>query len=270
MKWNARRWLFAMLFFLLSAAALHMLLMERSQASILKPDSCESDDFREQNLTPGLYGKITDMALRGEDFAGILTASMLHGKFYPREPFADKSVYLKYKRREFLLLRSFYEAIWADVTYFPIPDENITFSDTFGEPRNYGKERLHEGTDLFGEVEESGYYPVLSMTDGIVEQKGWLPLGGYRIGIRAPHGAYFYYAHLSEYGKDFRMGEEIKAGDILGYMGNTGYGPEGTQGKFPVHLHLGIYIHTPYSEELSVNPYWILRCVCKKIVKYTY
>ena len=42
-------------------------------------------------------------------------------------------------------------------------------------------------------------------------------------------------------------------------MGDTGYGEEGTRGKFAVHLHLGIYIHTEEYEELSVNPYWVLR-----------
>ena len=49
------------------------------------------------------------------------------------------------------------------------------------------------------------------------------------------------------------------AGQILGRMGDTGYGPEGTTGQFAVHLHLGIYIQTKRTEELSVNPYWILR-----------
>ena len=42
-------------------------------------------------------------------------------------------------------------------------------------------------------------------------------------------------------------------------MGDTGYGEEGTRGKFAVHLHLGIYIRTEEYEELSVNPYWVLR-----------
>ena len=37
----------------------------------------------------------------------------------------------------------------------------------------------------------------------------------------------------------------VQAGEILGFMGNTGYGQEGTSGRFPVHLHLGIYITTP-------------------------
>ena len=37
-----------------------------------------------------------------------------------------------------------------------------------------------------------GYYPVVSMTDGVVTEKGWLEKGGWRIGITAPTGAYFY------------------------------------------------------------------------------
>ena len=44
-----------------------------------------------------------------------------------------------------------------------------------------------------------GYYPVVSMTDGVVTEKGWLEKGGWRIGITAPTGAYFYYAHLDSY-----------------------------------------------------------------------
>lgn len=59
-------------------------------------------------------------------------------------------------------------------------------------------------------------------------------------------------------------------GDILGFMGNSGYGKEGTIGKFPVHLHLGIYIPTLYTDEMSVNPYHILDILRKNTRKYTY
>ena len=138
------------------------------------------------------------------------------------------------------------------------------------DSRTYGGNRHHEGTDLFGPVSQSGYYPIISITDGIVEQKGWLPLGGYRIGIRSDSGGYFYYAHLSSYEEDFTPGDRVQAGEILGFMGNTGYGQEGTSGRFPVHLHLGIYITTPEGQEISVNPYHILQCLRKKIRKCTY
>ena len=93
----------------------------------------------------------------------------------------------------------------------------------------------------------------------MVEKIGWLTLGGWRIGIRSFRGGYFYYAHLSSYARDFQEGDLVSAGDLLGYMGDSGYGPEGTTEKFDVHLHVGIYIEGKNQEEISVNPYWPLR-----------
>ena len=104
-----------------------------------------------------------------------------------------------------------------------------------------------------------GIYPVYSMTDGVVENIGWLRLGGYRIGIRSPSGAYFYYAHLAEYAKDFQIGETVSAGTFLGFMGDTGYSDvEGTTGNFAVHLHMGIYLNDKDGTEFSVNSYPML------------
>ena len=130
--------------------------------------------------------------------------------------------------------------------YFPVAKTEVWFEDTWGAPRSYKGERSHEGTDIFGEADLPGCYPVISITSGVVEHIGWLPMGGYRIGIRSPHGGYFYYAHLSSYQQEFHVGDTVPAGEILGFMGNTGYGNEVTKGKFPVHLHLGIYIKTTH------------------------
>ena len=261
-KW--KRILLVWLFLLIFVPALLLVLKERSRASCLKPDTCLSGEFRRQELHPEVYDRICKLAGDSGKFGEILTASMLNGGFAPREVSSDSEPYLKYKPEEFYQLQSCYEAIWADIACFPIPSDEITYEDSWLSKRSYGGERFHEGTDLFGRVEAPGYYPVISMTDGVVEQKGWLPLGGYRIGIRSAHNGYFYYAHLSEYEKEFKTGDTVMAGDILGYMGNTGYGEEGTVGQFPVHLHLGIYIQTPFQEELSVNPYWVLRAMEKK------
>lgn len=157
-------------------------------------------------------------------------------------------------------------AVWDDVVYFPVAEVSghrklkVSFEDSWLFGRSYGGERGHEGTDLMPSVNERGLYPVVSMTDGTVESKGWLELGGYRLGIRAPGGAYFYYAHLDSYA-DIEEGDQVKAGDLLGYMGDTGYSEvEGTTGNFPVHLHLGIYIY-PNGKEISVNPYPVLKLV---------
>ncbi len=88
---------------------------------------------------------------------------------------------------------------------------------------------------------------------------GWLEQGGWRVGVRAPGALYLYYAHLYDYAKDFQEGDEVKAGELLGFMGDSGYGEEGTIGQFAVHLHVGIYVDDENGEEMSLNPYWALK-----------
>ena len=205
-----------------------------------------------------------------DNWIGVLLASVAQEGFQGKETLEMPAKLKQYKPEEYQKISAAYKAIWKDVKFFPVAAEKTYFENTWLTERIYGGKRFHEGTDIFGETDRFGYYPVISMTDGTVEQKGWFPLGGRRIGIRSPHGGYFYYAHLSSYEKDFQTGESVKAGDILGYMGNTGYGSEGTSGKFPVHLHLGIYIEGPFQKELSVNPYWLLKIFEKKIRNYTY
>ena len=169
----------------------------------------------------------------------------------------DEGLFLEYQEA--------LESVWEELEWFPIPESSanplaeVAFENTWQADRSYGGTRTHEGTDIMASIEEAGYYPVVSITDGTVEQVGWLPKGGYRIGIRSPSGGYFYYAHLSSYARKFQEGEPVFAGETLGFMGDTGYGEEGTYGKFDVHLHLGIYIKTARREEVSVNPYWVLR-----------
>ena len=159
-----------------------------------------------------------------------------------------------------------YENIWKDLVYFPVPEsiENeeavVSYENSWMFERTYGGSYGHEGTDLMAGIQKPGYYPVISISDGVVEKIGWLEKGGWRIGIRSLHDVYFYYAHLDSYAEEFKEGDVIKAGQILGYMGDTGYGvEEGTRGKFDVHLHLGIYIRTEEIRELAVNPYWFLK-----------
>ena len=132
------------------------------------------------------------------------------------------------------------------------------FDDGYGEGRSYGGRRSHEGIDIMPVSDDRKQIPIRSVSDGVVEQLGWLELGGYRVGIRTKSGLYFYYAHLEKYAPGLQKGDRVQAGTLLGYMGDTGYGPEGTQGKFPVHLHFGIY-YDKDGEESTVNPYDLLR-----------
>lgn len=261
---------FILSIFILSSSILTHLILDRSSASVLKEGCITSENFRRQELSTELYLKLTTSDFCQSDWCEALTTSMLKSNFHPREIFLDNTAFLKYKSQKYQQLKKYYEAIWNDLQYFPVASSDIGFENSWMESRTYGGSRYHEGTDLFGSVTTSGYYPVISITDGIVEQKGWLPLGGYHIGIRSYSGGYFYYAHFSSYEKDFAPGDTVNAGDILGFMGNTGYGEEGTSGMFPVHLHLGIYITSPDGQKVSVNPYHILKCLRKKIIKCTY
>lgn len=164
-----------------------------------------------------------------------------------------------------------------DIKYFPVAkstDKNMSYvyyANSWGDKRTYGGERVHEGIDIMAEEDVRGKYPVVSMTDGWIENIGWLELGGYRIGIRSKHNGYFYYAHLFSYAEGMEEGKEVKAGQLIGYMGDSGYGKEeGTVGMFAVHLHLGIYINDEAGNEKSINPYYYLKAAEKSVIKYRY
>lgn len=156
------------------------------------------------------------------------------------------------------------DSVWEELVCFPVPESEtneaatVSFENTWHAERTYGGTRSHEGIDIMADLDKSGYYPVLSMTDGTVEKVGWLEKGGWRIGIRSENGNYYYYAHLHSYAKEWQAGDSVYAGEILGYMGDSGYGEEGTTGQFPVHLHVGIYIPLGADQETAVNPYWML------------
>ena len=186
--------------------------------------------------------------------------------------------YLERQEEEYQKLVKAYRAVISDIVYFPIPKSSshkaaeIYYSDGWGSERIYkDTAHVHEGCDIMAGNNERGYFPIVSMTDGVVERIGWLEKGGYRIGIRSPNGGYFYYAHLYRYAQEWKEGDRVKAGDLIGFMGDSGYSKvEGTVGNFAVHLHLGIYIQTEHYEEQSVNPYWILRYFEKKRLGWNY
>ena len=170
--------------------------------------------------------------------------------------------------------RKFLNAAKEDSCYFPIPESSIdgsltvSFVDSWMGERVYKGKSGHEGTDIMAGENERGLYPVLSISDGVINNLGWLEKGGYRIGITSPHGVYYYYAHLESYA-DIKEGDNVRAGQLLGFMGDSGYGEEGTVGQFDVHLHLGIYSWDT-GEEISVNPYYLLKDLEKKKLTYAY
>lgn len=138
---------------------------------------------------------------------------------------------------------------------FPVPvGTNYSYKGTWGTRRSWGGYRIHEGTDIFA---DQGV-PVRSTCYGIIEVKGWNPYGGWRLGIRDLNNYYHYYAHLSGYDKTLAAGAIVKPGQVVGWVGSSGYGRPGTQGKFPPHLHYGIYRDRGLAE-WSFDPYPSLR-----------
>ncbi|MFC7394310.1 M23 family metallopeptidase [Scopulibacillus cellulosilyticus] len=138
---------------------------------------------------------------------------------------------------------------------FPIPLRmNYDYNSTWGARRGWGGLRIHEGTDIFADYGT----PVKATSYGVIEMIGWNKFGGWRLGIRDPQNIYHYYGHLRGYGKHIKKGALVKPGQIIGYVGSSGYGPKGTQGKFPPHLHYGMYRDNG-STEFSFDPYPYLR-----------
>ncbi|MBS4200175.1 M23 family metallopeptidase [Bacillus sp. FJAT-49732] len=131
-----------------------------------------------------------------------------------------------------------FNRIDLDEKAFPVPKgNNHTYKNTWGDRRGWGGRRIHEGTDIF-----AGYgTPVRAVAFGVVELKGWNKYGGWRVGIRDLNNTYHYYAHLNGFSKNLKIGDIVSPGQIIGSVGSSGYGPPGTSGKFPPHLHFGMY-----------------------------
>lgn len=138
---------------------------------------------------------------------------------------------------------------------FPVPlRSNHSYRNTWGDARGWGGRRIHEGTDIFADYG----VPVRATCYGIIEMKGWNRYGGWRIGLRDINNNYHYFAHLSGFAKDLKVGQIVEPGTLIGGVGSSGYGPPGTSGKFPPHLHYGMYKDNGYTE-WSYDPYPHLR-----------
>lgn len=143
--------------------------------------------------------------------------------------------------------------------YFPIA-KNYPYShfDDFGNSREYGYKRKHLGHDIFGQVGT----PIIAAESGYVEAIGWNQYGGWRLGIRSfDKKRYYYYAHLRRnfpYNKNLKENSIVTAGDVIGYMGRTGYSVnENVNNITTSHLHFGIQLIFDESQKDGANQIWI-------------
>lgn len=76
--------------------------------------------------------------------------------------------------------------VWNDAEYFPVASKEIFFEDDWIKSgKNDGKDQKRAGCDLFGKCDQADFYPIISMTDGRVEEIGWIPSDG--IGLEYVH-----------------------------------------------------------------------------------
>lgn len=138
--------------------------------------------------------------------------------------------------------------------------------DDFGASRSYGYARPHLGHDMMGQIGT----PVIAAESGYVEALGWNQYGGWRIGIRSfDKKRYYYYAHLRQnypYAENLKEGDIVSAGDVIGYMGHTGYSAkENVNNIETVHLHFGLELIFDESQKESNNEIWIN---CYELTKF--
>lgn len=138
--------------------------------------------------------------------------------------------------------------------------------DDFGVSRSYGYQRQHLGHDMMGQVGT----PIIAVESGYVEAIGWNQYGGWRIGIRSFDGKrYYYYAHLRKdypYQSNLKEGSLVTAGDVIGYLGHTGYSStENTNNIAEPHLHFGLQLIFDESQKEGNNEIWI---DCYELIRF--
>ncbi len=141
------------------------------------------------------------------------------------------------------------QAIAVGGFVFPV-GAPFNFASTFGAPRMTGTkyEHTHQGNDIFA---TSGT-PLYATSRGVIARKAVAVLGGNKLWLVAADGTQYYYAHLAAYADGIEDGSIVEAGQVIGYVGDTG-NARGT----PPHLHFEIH---PAGGP-AIDPYPILDAV---------
>jgi murein DD-endopeptidase MepM/ murein hydrolase activator NlpD len=123
---------------------------------------------------------------------------------------------------------------------FPVYGHDVSFTDTYGAPRS--DTGWHHGNDIFAPLGT----PILAVADGTLSKVGVNALGGNRLWLTDQRGNSFYYAHLSAFAPVAVDGAKVQAGQVIGFVGNTGDAV-----TTPPHLHFEVH---PGDGD-SVDPY---------------
>jgi Peptidase family M23 len=108
------------------------------------------------------------------------------------------------------------------------------YGDSYGAFRGDVHGKWHHGDDIFAALGT----PVVAVANGTINRVGWHKVGGWRLWVRDAAANQFYYAHLSGYAPAVFHSRHVRAGDVLGFMGNTGDAFGGAP-----HLHFEVHPH---------------------------
>ena len=206
--------------------------------------------------------EIADVAEKlsaGEAVMSDLTKDLKYYNYYLEAYGAVLNGYLGEAELETAPGSGVYESVYGLKAYLPIA-KGFPYSDydDFGVSRSYGYRRQHLGHDMMGQVGS----PIIAVESGYVEAIGWNQYGGWRIGIRSfDNKRYYYYAHLRQnypYAEGLEEGSVVTAGDVIGYMGHTGYSTTENVNNIEVtHLHWGLELVFDEEQKESDNEIWI-------------
>jgi murein DD-endopeptidase MepM/ murein hydrolase activator NlpD len=132
---------------------------------------------------------------------------------------------------------------------FPV-GEPYSFIDSWGYPRMVGTEyeHGHQGVDVMAPFGT----PLYAVERGFITRVGVDVLGGTKLWLKGQSGTHYYYAHLAAYAEGVVEGTLVNAGDVVGYVGDTG----NARGGAP-HLHFQVHP----GGGAAVNPYGLLKVV---------
>ncbi len=153
------------------------------------------------------------------------------------------------------------EPVWTKQyglkAYSPIAGNHpYSDGDDFGVSRMYGDAHWHQGHDMYGEPGT----PLVAVESGTVETLGWSRHEGWIMRIRSlDRKRVYHYAHLRKsrpYNTALRVGGPVLAGDVVGYLGNTGYTTlDNAASAAKEHLHFGVQVF--FDEEAQGEGVWI-------------
>lgn len=127
----------------------------------------------------------------------------------------------------------------AALTFPVLGKTSRAIQSWFGDPRDGGR-RDHEGIDIFA----TRGTQVVAVANGIITAVHTTNIGGRVVWQHDPErNVEYYYAHLES--QHVRAGDRIRAGDVVGTVGNTG-----NARTTPPHLHFAVY----RPGRMAINP----------------